>query len=73
MNRTKRLLLSVIVCVCSTSIAICCVGCNKPAADSQHSSVQRITERGKLLVGTTGDYRPLSYREADSTYWGFDI
>ena len=24
-------------------------------------------ERGHLLVGTTGDYRPLSYREADGT------
>ena len=73
MKRTKRLLLAVIVCVCSIAFTICCVGCNKPAADSQHSSVQRITERGKLLVGTTGDYRPLSYRETDSTYWGFDI
>lgn len=59
-------------------MSICCVGCNKPAGDVQQSSgqqcsVQRITERGRLLVGTTGDYRPLSYREADSTYWGFDI
>jgi cyclohexadienyl dehydratase len=26
-----------------------------------------------LLVGTTGDYRPLSYREADGNYWGFGI
>ena len=30
-------------------------------------------ERGTLLVGTTGDYRPLSYREADGNYWGFGI
>ena len=36
-------------------------------------TVQRIQERGVLLVGTTGDYRPLSYLEADSTYWGFEI
>ena len=26
-------------------------------------TVTRIQERGKLQVGTTGDYRPLSYRE----------
>jgi cyclohexadienyl dehydratase len=26
-----------------------------------------------LLVGTTGDYRPLSYREAEGNYWGFGI
>ena len=36
-------------------------------------TVQRIQDRGVLLVGTTGDYRPLSYLEADSTYWGFEI
>ena len=26
-----------------------------------------------MLVGTTGDYRPLSYREAEGNYWGFGI
>ena len=36
-------------------------------------TVTRIQERGKLLIGTTGDYRPLSYREADGNYWGFGI
>ena len=36
-------------------------------------TVTRIQERSKLLVGTTGDYRPLSYREVDGNYWGFGI
>ncbi|GJG28431.1 cyclohexadienyl dehydratase [Segatella bryantii] len=35
--------------------------------------IAQIVERGKLLVGTTGDYRPLSYREAEGNYWGFGI
>lgn len=35
--------------------------------------VAEVVERGTLLVGTTGDYRPLSYRESDGTYWGFGI
>ena len=35
--------------------------------------VAEIVERGTLLVGTTGDYRPLSFCEPDSTYWGFGI
>ena len=36
--------------------------------------VAEIVERGTLLVGTTGDYRPLSYREpATGEYWGFGI
>jgi cyclohexadienyl dehydratase len=35
--------------------------------------VAEIVERGTILVGTTGDYRPLSFREADGTYWGFGI
>lgn len=39
----------------------------------EQPTVQRIVERGKLLVGTTGDYRPLSYCETDGSYWGFGI
>lgn len=35
--------------------------------------VAEIVQRGTLLVGTTGDYRPLSFREEDGTYWGFGI
>ena len=37
------------------------------------STVQRIKSRGVLLAGTTGDYRPLTFLEEDSTYWGFCI
>jgi ABC-type amino acid transport substrate-binding protein len=32
-----------------------------------------IVERGTLLVGTTGDYRPLSFCEPTGRYWGFGI
>ena len=39
--------------------------------------VEEIIERGTLLVGTTGDYRPLSFYEpqqqGDEAYWGFCI
>ena len=35
--------------------------------------VAEIARRGTLLIGTTGDYRPLSFCEADGTYWGFGI
>ena len=35
--------------------------------------VAEIVQRGTLLVGTTGDYRPLSFCEPDGTYWGFGI
>ena len=36
-------------------------------------TIARIQERGTILIGTTGDYRPLSFREEDGTYWGFGI
>ena len=36
-------------------------------------NVAEIVQRGTLLVGTTGDYRPLSFCEPDGTYWGFGI
>jgi len=35
--------------------------------------VAEIVERGTIRIGTTGDYRPLSFREDDGTYWGFGI
>ena len=35
--------------------------------------VAEILERGTILFGTTGDYRPLSFCEPDGTYWGFGI
>ena len=41
--------------------------------DNSKGKVAEIKERGKILVGTTGDYRPLSFREKDGTYWGFGI
>ena len=62
------------------SAALLCSCCSNttrtdenPVVQTQQPTIQRITERGKLLVGTTGDYRPLSYREADGNYWGFGI
>ena len=41
---------------------------------TQRPTRERIEQRGTLLVGTTGDYRPLSYREhSTGEYWGFGI
>ncbi len=37
-----------------------------------NGKVAEIIERGTLLVGTTGDYRPLTFLE-DGEYWGFGI
>ena len=38
-----------------------------------NGKVAEIIERGTILFGTTGDYRPLSFHEPDRTYWGFGI
>ncbi len=38
------------------------------------NSIKIIKDRGVLLIGTTGDYRPMSYYNKDkNTYEGFDI
>ena len=57
--------------VCTVAFASC--SSNDDSSSHQQSTIERIAQRGTLLVGTTGDYRPLSYREADGTYWGFGI
>jgi cyclohexadienyl dehydratase len=61
------------------ALTLCCQvvlsSCHSETRDSLpgNGKVSEIVERGTLLVGTTGDYRPLSFREADGTYWGFGI
>lgn len=36
-------------------------------------SLQTVRQRGVLLVGSTGDYKPMSFRDpATGKYWGFD-
>ena len=61
----------VLLVVWGTSALASCSSSDDDAA--AYPTIQRITERGKLLVGTTGDYRPLSYKEPDGDYWGFGI
>lgn len=67
MKKNLTRLLAIILVCCTMFFTSC-----KPNKEIL-PTVQRIQERGVLLVGTTGDYRPLSYLEADSTYWGFEI
>ena len=38
-----------------------------------NGKVAEILDRGTIIFGTTGDYRPLSFCEPDGTYWGFGI
>ena len=57
--------------VCTVALASCLSNDDTPS--EKQTTVERIVQRGVLLVGTTGDYRPLSYRETDGTYWGFGI
>ena len=57
-----------------------CVACSNSDTPTEQDStkhftgkVAEIVERGMMRVGTTGDYRPLSFCEPDGTYWGFGI
>lgn len=71
MTRTpgRRLfLLAAVLCLAAALFA-----CKNAVAPQEGAAVARIKERGTLLVGTTGDYRPLSFREDDGRYWGFGI
>ena len=75
MMKTKLWMLAAILSIiCGACITTCCTSSDdNPVVETQQPTIQRITERDKLLVGTTGDYRPLSYRETDGNYWGFGI
>ena len=64
----KRILILAVTLCCLAGCALCTRN-----GDAQHPTIHRIQECSTLQVGTTGDYRPLSYLEADGEYWGFGI
>lgn len=63
---------------CAVALALVLGGCAQgaspePAAPEPAGvTVAQIQERGYLLVGASGDYCPMSMREDDGSYWGFD-
>ncbi len=71
--KNKIGILTLLLTLCSTSILAACTDPDTTAEHCCGRKVAEITERGTLLVGTTGDYRPLSFREENGTYWGFGI
>ena len=70
-ERLKIWLLIAVLNICGTaSFASCSSNEDNP---SHQPTVERIRQRGTMLVGTTGDYRPLSFCEPNGSYWGFGI
>ena len=70
-ERLKIWLLIAVLAICGTvSFASCS---SDESTSSIRSTIERIEQRGTILIGTTGDYRPLSFCESDGTYWGFGI
>jgi len=74
-DQIKRLfwMLTVILTLCSSTVLASCGDDDSTTEQHSKGKVAEIVERGTLLVGTTGDYRPLSFCEPDGTYWGFGI
>jgi len=70
-DRKRRILcfLTVLLTLYSSTVLAAC----SDRDERDNRKVTEIVERGTLLVGTTGDYRPLSFREEDGTYWGYGI
>ncbi len=69
------IMLVVAITLLSGTVSFCSCSANEDNATEivNQPTISRIQERGTLLAGTTGDYRPLSFREDDGTYWGFGI
>lgn len=73
MKRLFRIAGFLLLAAVLTGGAVTLTSCSEKTVVAQQTTIQLIQQRGVLLVGTTGDYRPLTYREADGTYWGFGI
>ncbi|MBR1790340.1 MAG: transporter substrate-binding domain-containing protein [Bacteroidaceae bacterium] len=71
--RKNLWVLVVMLTLGSTSVVAACADRDTATVQGSSGKVAEIIKRDTLLVGTTGDYRPLSFREEDGTYWGFGI
>jgi len=71
--RKNLWVLVVMLTLGSTSVVAACADRDTATEQGGSGKVAEIIKRDTLLVGTTGDYRPLSFREEDGTYWGFGI
>ena len=76
MNHTSQLLktwllVTLLAIIGTSSFASCSSDDSTP---SNRPTIDKIEQRGKILIGTTGDYRPLSFCEPETgEYWGFGI
>ena len=71
-NRIKLWLFVVLLAIAGTTALAACS--DKKDSLAGGPTVERIEQRGILLIGTTGDYRTLSFREPETgIYWGFGI
>lgn len=54
--------------------ALTLIFCSEHSNTTSDDSLEKIRQRGYVIIGTTGDYRPLSYLETSTgEYWGFGI
>lgn len=61
---------SIFICCCLVLLVVTS-GC---VSDNKTNEVQKIKDRGEILVGTTGDYRPMSYLDpVTKVYVGYDV
>lgn len=68
-NILAALFLSVALVSCSSSD-----DSSQSSQNDSGSALERIRSRDTLLVGSSGDYRPLSYLDPETNkYWGFDV
>ena len=67
----KKSLIGLFACLCFAAGILFLAGCRSAEPDAD--ALQAVLSRGVLRVGTTGDYRPMSYLNPRThTYEGFD-
>ena len=74
MVRRSLCMLAAVLALCCAAVMVACGSSENNTEQQTKGRVAEIAERGTLLVGTTGDYRPLSFCEPETgEYWGFGI
>lgn len=65
--------IKIISIITALSLITVLSACGKETAGSASTALDTVKDRGELIIGTTGDYRPFSYLDDSNNLTGYDV
>lgn len=71
--RNKFRKIKIVLIFSILSIIVLLSACGNETSSSSKNALDEVKDRGELIIGTTGDYRPFTYLDENNKLTGYDI